>query len=225
MVGAPGVGQRDELAQREERDEAEQQRRAERARRPRRPRTAARRPRPRAARARSARCSAALLARRSRSERPKATSVTSSSTPNRTTNSRPTCWLDAERAQAASHQATVAQRHHRVRGRGRGRRAAPRPGCSAIGAPKTTVHRIGTGTTSPLGMTRCTLSIQAGISCTSGNAWASANRPRLERRRLGGVAARAFGEDDQRVAVAQRFHQRLERVLVVLPVPSLARCG
>jgi len=47
-------------------------------------------------------------------------------------------------------------------------------GRSATGAPNVIVHRIGTGTTSPLGITRCTLSIQAGISCTSGKAWASA---------------------------------------------------
>ncbi|CKU83252.1 Uncharacterised protein [Mycobacterium tuberculosis] len=33
---------------------------------------------------------------------------------------------------------------------------------------------MGTGTISPLGMTRCTLSIQAGTSTTSGNMVASA---------------------------------------------------
>jgi hypothetical protein len=38
---------------------------------------------------------------------------------------------------------------------------------------------------------------------------------RLERGRVGGVAARSLREDDQRVAVAERFHQRLERVFVV----------
>ena len=31
------------------------------------------------------------------------------------------------------------------------------PSMRASGAPKVTVHRIGTGTTSPLGITRCTL--------------------------------------------------------------------
>src|SRR5438105_8102815 len=37
---------------------------------------------------------------------------------------------------------------------------------------------------------------------------------RLERLRLLGVAARAFGEDDDRVAVLQRLHERLQRVLL-----------
>jgi hypothetical protein len=36
-----------------------------------------------------------------------------------------------------------------------------------IGAPKVTEHRMGTGTTSPLGMTRCTLLIHAGTSTTA----------------------------------------------------------
>ena len=52
-------------------------------------------------------------------------------------------------------------------------------GSSFIGAPNVTVHKIGTGTTSPLGITRCTLSIHAGTSCTSGNCSARWYRPLL----------------------------------------------
>ena len=59
--------------------------------------------------------------------------------------------------------------------------ACPRPAAAAIGAPKVTVHRIGTGTTSPLGMTRCTLSIQAGISCDLGERLRQRVEARLER--------------------------------------------
>src|SRR5206468_3479045 len=54
------------------------------------------------------------------------------------------------------------------------------PACSCSGAPKVTLHRIGTGTTSPLGITRCTLSIHAGINCTCGNASAKWNSPLLK---------------------------------------------
>ena len=49
-----------------------------------------------------------------------------------------------------------------------------------MGAPKVTVHSTGTGTTSPLGMTRCTLSIQAGTSRTSGNCCARWYSPLLK---------------------------------------------
>jgi hypothetical protein len=52
-------------------------------------------------------------------------------------------------------------------------------GSSATGAPKVTEHRMGTGTTSPLGMTRCTLSIQAGTSTTCGNRSARLYSPAL----------------------------------------------
>ncbi len=47
----------------------------------------------------------------------------------------------------------------------------PRP--VRMGAPKVTEHRMGTGTTSPLGITRWTLWIQAGTSTTCGNICAS----------------------------------------------------
>src|SRR5690606_33698732 len=42
-----------------------------------------------------------------------------------------------------------------------------------------TEHRMGTGTTSPLGITRCTLLIQAGTNTTCGNICASLYRPDL----------------------------------------------
>ena len=77
------------------------------------------------------------------------------------------------------------------------------------------MHRIGTGTTSPLGITRCTLSIQAGISCTSGNCVGQVVQPDLNACGSPLLAARALGKDHQRVAVAQRLDQRLERVLVL----------
>lgn len=60
----------------------------------------------------------------------------------------------------------------------KGRRSSP--GSSAIGAPNVTEHRMGTGTTSPLGITRCTLLIHAGTSTTFGNICASLYRPDLK---------------------------------------------
>ena len=93
---------------------------------------------------------------------------------------QPDLLADAERSAAIRPISAHASRSAITAARARSRKARrSSPGASAIGAPKTTVHRIGTGTTSPLGMTRWTLSIQAGISCTSGNACASANRPDL----------------------------------------------
>ena len=74
-------------------------------------------------------------------------------------------------------------------------------------------HRTqdGHGTTSPFGMTRCTLLIHAGTSTTWGNICASRNRP-TEGLRVVAMAARALGEDDDRVAAFQRAHQRGQRV-------------
>ena len=165
------------------------------------------------------RCSGVALAQRAAERRP---SVTSTSSAEQDDEQQADLLLDAERAQALGliRRASRPQRDHR------GARAIEEgalvlAGCERIGAPKVTVHRIGTGTTSPLGITRCTLSIQAGISCTSGNCSARWYRPALERLRLALVAARAFGKDHQRVAVAQRLDQRLERILVVGALPRL----
>ena len=88
------------------------------------------------------------------------------------TNSAPTCWVDVSwrRYWFIARPRRSATTASRARSR-KARRSSP--SSSAIGAPKVTEHRIGTGTTSPLGITRCTLSIQAGTSTTSGNIWAS----------------------------------------------------
>ena len=48
-----------------------------------------------------------------------------------------------------------------------------------MGAPNVTEHKIDTSTTSPLGMTRCTLLIQVGTSTTCGSISASLYRPDL----------------------------------------------
>ena len=117
--------------------------------------------------------------------------------------------------------AVCAQRDHGLARAGEEGALALRPAAAAIGAPKVTVHRIGTGTTSPLGITRCTLSIQAGTSCTCGKPLGQVEQAALERLRLAACAARALGKDHQRVAALQRLDQRLERVLVVGALPRL----
>jgi hypothetical protein len=101
------------------------------------------------------------------------------------------------------------------RGRGPERRACLRPGASWIGAPKVTVHRMGTGTTSPLGMTRCTLSIQAGISCTSGNCSARWYSPLLNGCGSPLLLRVPSGKITSESPLRSASIQRLQRVLVV----------
>ena len=186
VVAAPRVRQRDELAQREERDarrtaasrrtapdtQASQNSTA--------PTHTARRSRPKAL---VRRCCAARAMSRSDSEL-SAISVTSSSSAEQDDEQQADLLGDAERAQRRPSGCTRrAARSRRARARSR-KCALVLAGCSCIGAPKVTVHRIGTGTTSPLGITRCTLSIHAGISCTCGNCSARWIQPALERLRL-----------------------------------------
>ena len=144
--------------------------------------------------------------------------------PNSVRNSRPTCWSADQFAQAPhglqlSHR-PAAVRATASRARGPGSCACLRRRCSCTGVPKVTVHRIGTGTTSPLGMTRCTLSIHAGTRVTSGELLGQMEQAALERLRLALGAACAFREDHQRVPVAPGPRlQRLQRVLLVGALP------
>src|SRR4029079_6543932 len=171
VVGAPRVGERDELAQRQERDEAEQERRADRPRHPRDPEHDRGGPeRAQLAREELAQrsplgsdVSQRLAAREDRDDAEQA---------EEDDEEQADLLADAERAQVGHH-ATSRSAITAARARSRNARRSS-AGASAIGGPKTTVHRIGTGTTSPFGMTRCTLSIHAGTSGTSGNACASA---------------------------------------------------
>ena len=89
------------------------------------------------------------------------------------------------------------------------------PASSCIGAPKVTEHRIGTGTTSPLGMTRCTLSIHAGISGTSGNCSARWYSPLLNGCGSPLLLRVPSGKMTSESPLLQRLDQRLERVFVV----------
>ena len=100
------------------------------------------------------------------------------------------------------------------RGRARERPPCLLPPASASGAPKRTVHTIGTGSSAPFGRLRCRLSRYTGTSSTAGNSLASRYSPLRKRAGRRVAAARAFGKDDQRVAVAQRGAQRLERIRV-----------
>ena len=145
--------------------------------------------------------------------------LTSVNSPNSATNSRPTC-CDTLSSRSAPISGPpwcrpVPERHHRTARALQEHCACLPRACNCIGAPKVTEHRMGTGTTSPLGITRCTLSIQVGMSCTLGERLGQVVEPGLEHGGVVLVAAGAFGKDHQRVAVAQRVHQRLQWVFVV----------
>ena len=228
VVAAPRVRQRDELAQREEREHAEQQRRAQR--RPRAqasqntdgadPQRAQVAPQTVCA-ARWSLCCARSVRRTRRCRPARQQRRTASGTAARSAGRR--------RARAALHRlhgapsprerALGAARRRITRGprstaaRARGRRACPRPASSCIGAPKVTVHRIGTGTTSPLGITRCTLSIHAGISCTPGNCSARWYSPLLNGSGSPLLLRVPSGKITSESPLLQRLGQRFERVL------------
>jgi hypothetical protein len=87
----------------------------------------------------------------------------SSNMPNTMTNNAPICWVGGM-LRRAWYMRRVSLKRDARRSLRRVRAARTcgslHPSSTCIGAPKVTEHSTGTGTTSPLGMTRCTLLIQ-----------------------------------------------------------------
>ena len=199
VVAAPGVRQRDELAQRQEREHAEQQRRADRPRDPGQPEHRRRRPTPRAGRAAAALCASLLLgAARAACARATAT-LTSTSTPNRMTNSSATCWSTVEERSVFTCRPAAARRTA-ARARSRNSRLSS-PGCKL--QRRAEGHRAQDGHRHDLALGHHALHVvdprrdQLHVGELLGQVVQAA----LEGLRLAFVAARAFGKDHQRVAV------------------------
>ena len=214
VVAAPGVRQRDELAQRQEGEHAEQQRRADRPRHPGQPEHQRADPQraqvaqlPRVL-VRAARCPAA------RSVRTNTAMLASASRPNRITNSSATCCSTPSERSAFMCSATAAARTTAARARSRK---------SRLSSPGSQLHRRAEGDGAQdrhrhhlaLGHDALHVVDPDRDQLHAGELLGQVVQPALEGQRLALVAARALGKDDQRVALLQRLDQRLQRVLVV----------
>src|SRR5436190_618928 len=170
----------------------------------------------RAKRSRSPACSGG----RSRRVRPKATIVTSASRPNRTTNSRPTCWLTLSERSAPIRPSSEARPSDDVPQRHDGGAGAIEKGAPLFARAERDRRAADDGAQDrhrhdfALGHDALDVVDPGRDQLDVGERFCEREQARLERGRVGGVAARSLREDDQRVAVAERFHQRLERVFL-----------
>ena len=218
VVAAPRVHQGDELAQRQRTTARRTAASRPPARRSRRSQNSRRRSRAHAGRARSALRPSALVlvAHASTAAAPRWPSDQQAEQGHE---EQRDLLVDRQRAQPASRQRLIAGRPGAApaprRARGRGRRACPRRAASCSGAPK--VARAQDRHRHHLALGHHALHVvdpgrhQRHVRELLGQVVQAA----LEGLRLALVAARALGKDDQRVAVAQRLDQRLQRVLVV----------